>query len=105
MSTTDTRTPPLAPPIDHRSTTRVDPDCAGPYIISRTRQHRRDICPSDAALAPCAHLVLAVDLEVLADRDGLLDEVPEVLGDTRRKTVALEDTQDLVTRQEANLKR
>jgi len=42
---------------------------------------------------------------VLADRDGLLDEVPEVLGDTRRKTVALEDTQDLVTRQEANLKR
>jgi len=40
---------------------------------------------------------------VLADGDGLLDEVPEVLGDTRRETVALEDTQDLVTRQEADL--
>jgi len=42
---------------------------------------------------------------MLADGDGLLDEVPEVLGDTRCETVALEDTQDLVTGQEANLKR
>ena len=31
-------------------------------------------------------LVLAVGLEVLADGDGLLDEVPEVLRDRRRET-------------------
>jgi hypothetical protein len=31
-------------------------------------------------------LVLAVGLEVLADGDGLLDKVPEVLGDTGGKT-------------------
>ena len=40
---------------------------------------------------------------MLADGDGLLDEVSEVLGDTRCKIVALEDTQDLVTGQEADL--
>ena len=66
-------------------------------------------------------LVLAVGLEVLADGDGLLDEVPEVLGDRGRetlsvsdktnhdikegviRTVALQDTEDLVTGDEADL--
>ena len=31
-------------------------------------------------------LVLAVDLQVLADGDGLLHEIPEILGDLGRKT-------------------
>jgi hypothetical protein len=31
-------------------------------------------------------LVLAVDLKVLADSDGLLDEVPEVLRNSGRET-------------------
>ena len=42
-----------------------------------------------------AVLVLAVLLEVLADGDGLLDEVVEVLGDAGSKTVDLEDAEDL----------
>lgn len=42
-------------------------------------------------------LVLAVLLEVLAHRDGLLDQVVEVLGDLRGETVGFEDTEDLVT--------
>jgi len=42
---------------------------------------------------------------MLAHGDSLLDEVPQVLGDTRCKTVALEDTKDLVACQEANLNR
>lgn len=47
--------------------------------------------------------VLAVALKVLADRDGLLDEVVKVLGDLRSKTLRLEDTEDLVTSDETNL--
>jgi hypothetical protein len=42
-------------------------------------------------------LVLAVALQVLADRDSLLDELVQVLGDLRGKTVGLQDTEDLVT--------
>jgi hypothetical protein len=40
---------------------------------------------------------VAVALEVLADGDGLLDEVVEVLGDLGGKAVGLEDAEDLVT--------
>jgi len=41
-------------------------------------------------------LVLAVLLKVLAYGHGLLDEEVQILGDLRSKTVALEDSQDLV---------
>jgi len=41
-------------------------------------------------------LVVAVALEVLANLDGLLDEVVQVLGDLRGETGSLEDAQDLV---------
>lgn len=47
--------------------------------------------------------VLAVPLEVLSDRDGLLNQVVEVLGDLGGKTSALEDTEDLVTSNETDL--
>jgi len=41
--------------------------------------------------------ILAVALEVLADGDGLLDQVVEILGDLGGETVGLQDTEDLVT--------
>jgi len=41
--------------------------------------------------------VLAVALQVLADRDGLLDQVVQVLRDLGGKTVGLQDTEDLGT--------
>lgn len=47
--------------------------------------------------------VLAVALKVLANRNGLLDQVVEVLGDLRSKTLRLEDTEDLVTSDETHL--
>ncbi len=40
---------------------------------------------------------------MLAHRDGLLDEVVEVLGDLGSKTLRLEDTEDLVTGDETDL--
>lgn len=43
-----------------------------------------------------AVLVLAVTLQVLADGDGLLDQVVKVLRDLGSQTVGLEDTKDLV---------
>jgi len=48
-------------------------------------------------------LVLAVGLEVFADRDGFLYKVPEVFWDLWGEALSLEDTEDLVTRHEANL--
>jgi hypothetical protein len=65
-------------------------------------------------------LVLAVDLEVLADGDGLLDEVPQVLRDRGgeawatisisskvklplSRTIGLQDTKDFVAGYEADL--
>jgi len=47
--------------------------------------------------------VLAVSLEVLANRDSLLDKVPEILRDGWCKTVGLQDTENLVTRHETDL--
>ena len=47
--------------------------------------------------------VLAVALKVLADGNGLLDEVVKVLRDLRSKTLRLEDTEDLVTGDETDL--
>jgi len=47
--------------------------------------------------------VLAVALKVLANRDGLLDEVVKVLRDGGSKTLRLEDTEDLVTSHETDL--
>lgn len=41
--------------------------------------------------------ILAVALEMLADGDGLLDQVVEILGDLGGETVGLQDTEDLVT--------
>ena len=69
-------------------------------------------------------LVLAVGLQVLADGDSLLDQVPQVLRDLwcktftgcetlrkkatviwhRLRTLGLQDTEDLVTSDEANLR-
>jgi len=42
-------------------------------------------------------LILAVGVKVLADGDGLLDEVVEVLRETGSKTRSLEDAEDLGT--------
>merc|ERR1740122_694351 len=53
----------------------------------------------DAALhenqAELRVLVFAVLVEMLADGDGLLDEIVEVLGQIRGEPVCLEDAQDL----------
>ena len=61
-------------------------------------ERRRDLLPRlvvagetvdtglDENEAELGVLVLAVDLQVLADGDGLLDEVPQVLRDLRGKT-------------------
>lgn len=61
-------------------------------------ERRRDLLPClvvtskavdtglDENEAELGVLVLAVDLQVLADGDRLLDQVPEVLRDLRRKT-------------------
>jgi len=48
-------------------------------------------------------LILAVDLEVLTNRDSLFDEVPEILGDLGSKTAGLQDTEDLVTSDKTHL--
>lgn len=47
---------------------------------------------------------LAVTLEVLAHLNGFLDQVVEIFGDLRSKTLRLEDTQNLVTSDEADLR-
>lgn len=41
--------------------------------------------------------ILAVNLEVLADVNGLLDQEVQILRDLRGETVGLKDTDDLVT--------
>lgn len=48
-------------------------------------------------------LVLSVSLQVLSDRDSLLDQEVQVLWDLRSQTVRLEDSQDLVTGDELDL--
>jgi len=48
-------------------------------------------------------LVLAVRLEVLAHGDGLLDEMPEVLGYGRCKAIRLEHTENFVPSDKAHL--
>jgi len=47
--------------------------------------------------------VLSIGLEMLANSDCLLDQEPKVLGDRRSETVGLQDTEDLVTSNEADL--
>lgn len=42
-------------------------------------------------------LVLSVSLQVLSDRDSLLDQEVQILWDLWGQTVGLQDTQDLVT--------
>ena len=49
-------------------------------------------------------LVTTVSLEVLSDRDGLLDEVVEVLGDGWGEAVGLQDPEDLVSGNEFDLR-
>ncbi|KAK8484089.1 hypothetical protein V6N13_104926 [Hibiscus sabdariffa] len=48
-------------------------------------------------------LILPVPLQMLADGNGLLDEVIQILRNFRGKTVGLEDTQDLATSNTLNL--
>ena len=48
-------------------------------------------------------LVLAVALQMLADGDGLLDQVVDVLGQGRGHPLGLEDAQDLVAGHESDL--
>ena len=50
-------------------------------------------------------LVLPVPLEMLPDGDGLLDQVVAVLGQLGGHALALQDTQNLVASDEANLKK
>merc|ERR1719386_639522 len=40
-------------------------------------------------------LILAIAIEMLANRHSLLDEMIEIFGDIRRKTIFLQDPQDL----------
>jgi hypothetical protein len=47
--------------------------------------------------------VLSVALQVLADAHRLLDEVVDVLGDVGREALGLEDAEDLVAGDEADL--
>ena len=49
-------------------------------------------------------LVLPVPLKMLPDGDGLLDQVVAVLGQLGGHALALQDTQNLVASDEANLK-
>ena len=49
-------------------------------------------------------LVLPVPLQMLADGHGLLDQEVDVLGEVRGETLGLEDAQNLVASDEANLK-
>jgi len=49
-------------------------------------------------------LVLAVGIEVFADRNGFFNEVPKVFWDFGAETLSLEDTEDLVTGHEADLR-
>lgn len=48
-------------------------------------------------------LVLSVSLQVLSDRDGLLDQEVQVLWDLWSQTVRLQDSQDLVTGNNSSL--
>lgn len=48
-------------------------------------------------------LVFSVDLEVLADSNSLLDEMPQVLWDRGCKTLGLQDSQNLVTSHKSDL--
>ena len=48
-------------------------------------------------------LVLPVPLKMLPDGDGLLDQVVAVLGQLGGHALALQDTQNLVASDEANL--
>ena len=50
-------------------------------------------------------LVLPVPLKMLPDGDGLLDQVVAVLGQLGGHALALQDTQNLVASDEANLKK
>jgi len=50
-----------------------------------------------------AVLVLAVALQVLADGDGLLDHVVQILGNVGLQTHRLHDAQDLVSVDETHL--
>ena len=49
--------------------------------------------------------VLPVSLQMLPDGDGLLDQVVAVLGQLGGHALALQDTQNLVAGDEANLKK
>ena len=49
--------------------------------------------------------VLPVPLKMLPDGDGLLDQVVAVLGQLGGHALALQDTQNLVASDEANLKK
>ena len=70
----------------------------GLVVTSKTVDTRLDENQTELGIT-----VLSVALKVLANRDGLLDEVVKVLGDLRSKTLGLEDTEDLVTSDETNL--
>lgn len=48
--------------------------------------------------------ILAVAFHVLSDGNSLLDEVVQIFGDFRAKTVSLQDTEDLVTGDVLNLR-
>ena len=50
-------------------------------------------------------LVLPIPLKMLPDRDCLLDQVVAVLGQLGGHALALQDTQNLVASDEANLKK
>src|SRR5690554_4172568 len=65
---------------------------SGLVVAGKTMDTGLDQNEAELAIA-----ILAVALQVLADGDGLLDQVVEVLGDLGGKAVGLQDTEDLVT--------
>ena len=50
-----------------------------------------------------AVLILAVPLQMIANGDGLLDQVVNVFGEGGSKTLGLQDTQNLVSGDESHL--
>lgn len=77
---------------------------SGGLVLPVRRQHRHGSVVSgqsvdsrfDQNQSELRVLVLSVSLQVLSDRDSLLDQEVKVLWDLRGQTVRLEDSQDLV---------
>jgi len=48
--------------------------------------------------------ILSISFKMLSDRDGLLDKVVKIFGEGRSATVLLQDSQDLLSGEESDLR-